>query len=223
MKGLEDWLASSSSSSSPNPKVSSTKTSAVNEKDVDRKITQSNVRERKDELRNRMRTLLGESAVTSVVTEESMRTIGDSVPPAPSLVRCSSDGGDLASTGSKVIMRADGDLGGASPQQKPKEIQYRSVEVMVVDRGTQTTTTVGCQTETDIPSMFMESGSPFRGACCHCCSCCHTGGLRGLLPRRPQYDENLPSRFNQELETIQKSIDMLIARYNLPPPPLAGF
>ncbi|KAK7201051.1 hypothetical protein NESM_000165100 [Novymonas esmeraldas] len=119
------------------------------------------------------------------------------------------------------------------------DVSYEAVEVMVVDRGTQTVSTVGTQTD-PLPmpyGAYYYSGpyapSPYSGA----------GAYGGWMPPRPppfgcgidrasgppsrqrgddaleQGEAREAAKLRAELELIQNSIDMLIARYNLPPPP----
>lgn len=113
---------------------------------------------------------------------------------------------------------------------------YEAVEVMVVDRGTQTVSTVGTQTDplpmpyaAYYPGLFAPSPYTRTGS--------YTRWMPPSLPL-PSYGvgvDEQPFRHHYhdyeqreaaeaaklcgELEMIQNSIDMLIARYNLPPPP----
>ncbi|KPI83557.1 hypothetical protein ABL78_7414 [Leptomonas seymouri] len=116
---------------------------------------------------------------------------------------------------------------------------YEAVEVMVVDRGTQTVTSEGTQTEPGPISV-----GPFYTGPCVPPVYSGYGGMGDaygnyLMPPHPSFGFGVDSRsyrqhlydyekkeaeeaskLREELATIQSSIDMLIARYNLPPPPL---
>lgn len=114
---------------------------------------------------------------------------------------------------------------------------YKAVEVMVVDRGTQTVTSEGTQTEPLPISVGPFYTGPYMPAA-------YGGfgaiaaygnyvmpppsfglGIDGRPYRQHLYDYEKKeaeeaSKLREELGMIQNSIDMLIARYNLPPPPL---
>ncbi|GET90774.1 hypothetical protein, conserved [Leishmania tarentolae] len=107
---------------------------------------------------------------------------------------------------------------------------YEAVEVMVVDRGTQTVLTVGTQTD----PLPMPYGAYYPGPFA---PSPYTGWMPSRLPlssygvdvdgqpfRHSYHDYEQreaaeAAKLRGELEMIQNSIDMLIARYNLPPPP----
>ncbi|AAZ11868.1 hypothetical protein, conserved [Trypanosoma brucei brucei TREU927] len=236
MKGLEEWLASSTSSSS----TTDTTSRDVPESDkVHKKTVQTSVKDRQDELRSRMRNLLGESAVSSLVIEEptkvamttsptavlnsSMSTDTDSTAVSPARVKGVSPqtkaNGNSNGDGSTAIRGQSND----KQLEAPTEVQYRAVEVMVVDRGTQTTTTVGCQTDPEPSQSPVGGAMPFHRGFCPRCTCCCRGVVRDYPWRNAREEEDRSSRFQEELETIQKSIDMMIARYNLPPPPMPRY
>ncbi|KPA83202.1 hypothetical protein ABB37_02886 [Leptomonas pyrrhocoris] len=128
------------------------------------------------------------------------------------------------------------DGGGGSAGTGPA---YEAVAVMVVDRGTQTVTSEGTQTEPVpisvgpfytgpcLPPAYGGQGwmgNPYRN---YIMSPPPPFG-RGVdsRPYHQQLDDyekketEEASRLREELGMIQNSIDMLIARYNLPPPPL---
>lgn len=110
---------------------------------------------------------------------------------------------------------------------------YEAVEVMVVDRGTQTVSTVGVQTD-PLPSdqnwgnpVFLPGrvGSPMYHNSIDYLS--NAGGPYGIdgRPYRQvfsdleQHQSCSAKQLREQLSGIQNTIDMLIARYNLPPPP----
>lgn len=117
---------------------------------------------------------------------------------------------------------------------------YAAVSVLVVDRGTQTVTSEGTQTE----PMPITLGPYYTGPMMPTPMSCGAGGggrwsapSYGVCPpslglgvdgrpyRQYLYDYEKKeaeeaSRLREELGMIQNSIDMLIARYNLPPPPM---
>jgi hypothetical protein len=120
---------------------------------------------------------------------------------------------------------------------------YEAVEVMVVDRGTQTVTSEGTQTEPAPISVGPFYTGPYMPVAFN-----GYGGMGGaygsnmaassLFPppsfgfgvdgrpyRQHLYDYEKKeaeeaAKLREELGMIQNSIDMLIARYNLPPPPM---
>ncbi|KAG8346108.1 hypothetical protein ERJ75_000723000 [Trypanosoma vivax] len=225
MKGLEEWLASSSSSDTTNRTATAT---AATDGVRGSTIARTDVRQRQEEMRERVRKILGDSAVSSVVSSTTPALAG--VASVASPISGDDNRTAVIPSTSLNIVAGDGVQGSSTAAEArvlPGEVtEYRRVEVMVVDRGTQTTTTVGCQTD-PIPEFtnaqmpysfgFQQVAGPFR-----CCCCCH--GKCGIQ-RRPSSkllteDENISARFKSELETIQTSIDLMIARYNLPPPPL---
>ncbi|KAG5472390.1 hypothetical protein LSCM1_03789 [Leishmania martiniquensis] len=114
---------------------------------------------------------------------------------------------------------------------------YEAVEVMVVDRGTQTVSTVGTQTD-PLPMPFgAYYPGPFAPSPCTGAGLCRrwmTPSLplpsygvgvdnQSLRPHYHDYEQQEAAeaaKLRGELEMIQNTIDMLIARYNLPPPPM---
>ncbi|KAG5498671.1 hypothetical protein JKF63_02958 [Porcisia hertigi] len=113
---------------------------------------------------------------------------------------------------------------------------YEAVEVMVVDRGTQTVSTVGTQTD-PLPTPFGTycPGPVAPWPCMGASAYARWAPPIVPLPSHSVTVDNQPFRqyyddyeqreaaetahLRSELEMIQNSIDMLIARYNLPPPP----
>ncbi|CAJ1031848.1 hypothetical protein Q4I32_005962 [Leishmania shawi] len=113
---------------------------------------------------------------------------------------------------------------------------YEAVEVMVVDRGTQTVSTVGTQTD----PLSMPYGAYYPGPFA---PSPYTGigpYIRWMPPSLPlprysigvddqpfrhhhhdyeQREAAEAAKLRGELEMVQNTIDMLITRYNLPPPP----
>lgn len=128
---------------------------------------------------------------------------------------------------------------GGSAGAVPSAPVYAAVEVMVVDRGTQTVTSQGTQTEPvpisvgpfytgpyvsampmAPPSGYGAFSSPMAPA-----APAYGFGVDGRPYRQYLYDYEKreaeeASKLREELGMIQNSIDMLIARYNLPPPPM---
>ncbi|CCW68057.1 unnamed protein product [Phytomonas sp. Hart1] len=122
---------------------------------------------------------------------------------------------------------------------------YRAVEVMVVDRGTQTMSTVSTQTDPLPPhtnnwgtrECFMNpcgvhapNGMPFG----------NSQGIKGagvtgnpissIISQRPYYhllqqveadQSHSITELKHQLALIQNTVDTLISRYNLPPPPFS--
>ncbi|ESL08066.1 hypothetical protein TRSC58_04239 [Trypanosoma rangeli SC58] len=221
MKRLEEWLASSSSSASSE---ASNNAGVVS---VPRALgghggevpggTDARARH---ETRERMRNLLGDGVVKAVVAETS---VGGELSTQRSVNTADKSRAEGAShTGSGLSAerhqtsngKNSGD--GTNSYTPPLPSEYRRVEVMVVDRGTQTTSTAACQTD-PVEDYAPRIGYPLT-ACCTC-SC----GRRfpgGRMLREENLGEATPIRFREQLDMIKNSIDMLIARYNLPPPPL---
>ncbi|EKG05718.1 hypothetical protein TCSYLVIO_003215 [Trypanosoma cruzi] len=212
MKGLEEWLASSSSLDDSN-NADAVSAPPVRGGRGGEGTNSTDARTRNEEMRERMRNLLGDRVVKAVLEETS--GVGKAAAP------------QSVSTADKYCVEEDGSRrgdrnheknsrGGSDRCIRPSSREYRRVEVMVVDRGTQTTSTVGCQTDP------VENYAPYMGyPLTHCCTCScgkrRPGG--GLLPRE-EYSGEPPLRFKEQLDMIKNSIDIMIARYNLPPPPL---
>ncbi|KAG5497934.1 hypothetical protein GH5_02728 [Leishmania sp. Ghana 2012 LV757] len=144
----------------------------------------------------------------------------------------------------KAVAQTDTATESSQPPEIEKTLQgfngdsaYEAVEVMVVDRGTQTVSTVGTQTDPLTMPYVAYYPGPFAPS-----PCTGAGLYRRWMPPSlplPSYGvgvDNQPLRqcyddyeqreaaeaakLRGELEMIQNSIDMLIARYNLPPPPM---
>lgn len=137
--------------------------------------------------------------------------------------------------------------------QQQEQFPYVPVEVMVVDRGTQTVSTVGVQTDPEppfgptMPGVYYPAGhtapSFYRpqpqqpaaggffagGGGVDYTTAAGSGARYGVdgRPYRQHFHElertqpKDAAALRQQLDTIQHSIDMLISRYNLPPPPTA--
>ncbi|CCW61644.1 unnamed protein product [Phytomonas sp. EM1] len=123
---------------------------------------------------------------------------------------------------------------------------YRAVEIMVVDRGTQTVSTVGTQTDPfPVNANNWDAGecptNPWGVPAQQGVPLAHTGGIRGTVhttngiplrnSRRPYHltvsevEAEQNYRFDElrhQLELIQNTLDTLISRYNLPPPPFSS-
>ncbi|EKF37870.1 hypothetical protein MOQ_001925 [Trypanosoma cruzi marinkellei] len=210
MKGLEEWLASSSDDSN---NAGSVGAPPVRGGRGGEGASSTDARTRNEEMRERMRNLLGDRVVKAVVEE----TGGAGKAATPQSVS-TADEYRVEEGGSRRDDRhhEKSSRDGSDRCIRPSLREYRRVEVMVVDRGTQTTSTVGCQTDP------VESYAPYMGyPLSHCCTC-SCGKRRpvgGMLPRE-EYSGELPFRFREQLDMIKNSIDIMIARYNLPPPPL---
>ncbi|KEG14079.1 hypothetical protein DQ04_00631030 [Trypanosoma grayi] len=215
MKGLEEWLASSSSSDEAND------ASVMNAPPPPARRYASNSDPRAADLtrqevtRSRMRSILGDGVVTAVAAQSKAQEDAGSTPrPLSPVSRRKSlleppiplgGGSSRSNTNNKSSAST------TSPAPETTTTEYRRVEVMVVDRGTQTTSTVGCQTDPEPTPPYV--AFPFApGPVCRC-------GVRRPCANVLNEDAST-TRFKEQLETIQNSIDMMIARYNLPPPPL---
>lgn len=199
-----------------------------------------------DEMRVKMRRLLGDEVVLKATTPTSSAEL-----PLTSPTAGHSDTGNFplsATPAPTAMVPATRPSTGPPPEVEATMRGFddgpalRPVEAMVVDRGTQTLSTASTQTDPQL-DMFpgaMSGGMLYRppifGAP-------PPGGYGGGQPTyqtaapyftpvgvdgRPyrQYlheyektEEEEAGKLRAELDSIQNSIDMLIARYRLPPPP----
>lgn len=222
---------------------------------------------RLDETRAKMETLLGQESVQRIQSPQPASLSGSvasqSVPlrqfPVNAPFGLTPTTNNAATAPFAVAMPA-GSVGGVGSQGRPFSdspslrsqqlpqqqgqpsnealLHYEPVEVMVVDRGTQTVTTVGVQTDPEppfpptLPGVHYPPGYTMPSYYpCGVAGVDYTAqgsvgrfGVDGR-PYRQQFHEleQRQSRdageLRKQLETIQNSIDMLISRYNLPPPP----
>ncbi|RNF02216.1 uncharacterized protein Tco025E_08432 [Trypanosoma conorhini] len=221
MKGLEEWLASSSSASEASSNAGAAAVPRAQGGHGGDVAGVTDARARQAEMRERMRNLLGESVVKAVVAETS--AAGELS--APQSIQTAEknpveEGGSRAESGwggdRQQNSSGKNSGGGTNGRTPPFPPEYRRVEVMVVDRGTQTTSTVGCQTD-PVEDYAPRIGYPLVSHCT--CSCRSRCPCERML-REESVGEETPLRFKEQLDLIRDSIDMLIARYNLPPPPL---
>ncbi|KAH9579806.1 hypothetical protein LSM04_002041 [Trypanosoma melophagium] len=239
MKGLEEWLASSSSSDSDEEregKATQQPTTTISTNSItigktrNQGSTREEIRARQEEMRGRMQQLLGSKVIDGednpCNTHQNNNSSSKSKSKSKSICSVSSSSSKSSKhSGSSKDKKKDND--GLNISDVPEKREYRCVEVMVVDRGTQTTTTVGCQTDPVLPyQTFPGSTLPIQSTCCRCCCCsCNSGiGIGSNAGIRRPYAKTLeakevPTRFKEQIEMIQNSIDIMIARYNLPPPP----
>ncbi|ORC90905.1 uncharacterized protein TM35_000073290 [Trypanosoma theileri] len=241
MKGLEEWLASTTESEEEEEgEATTTTTTAIGRTRGQGTVvsTREDIRARQEEMRDRMQQLLG-SKITEGENNDNKNQNSKNKSKSISSVSSSSSrtkqSKNSAGNSSKEKKKDDG-INTSTVEEENNKREYRCVEVMVVDRGTQTTTTVGCQTDPilpyqplpgatlPIPTIYSSSSSNPPCCCCRCC-CCSCGGMgnKNAGVRRPYAKaleaKELPTRFKEQIEMIQNSIDIMIARYNLPPPP----
>ncbi|RNF12279.1 hypothetical protein TraAM80_00427 [Trypanosoma rangeli] len=221
MKGLEEWLASSSTSASSEASnnagtVSVPRVQGGHGGEVPG-VTDARARH---EMRERMRGLLGDSVVKAVVAETSVGGELSAPQSVSTADKNRAEGGNHTGSDQSGERHQNsngknsGD--GTNSYTPPLSSEYCRVEVMVVDRGTQTTSTTACQTD-PVEDYAPRIGYPLT-ACCTCSCGRRFPGERML--REEYLGEATPVRFREQLDMIKNSIDMLIARYNLPPPPL---
>ncbi|EPY19148.1 hypothetical protein AGDE_15395 [Angomonas deanei] len=263
MKSLNDWLATDSESTDTDEEESTTQQTklvpplttkpseaslnpeegspTVSNTSTTRSTVTDEARQRQEEMREKMKALLGTNVVSKVAEAVNTTPFGTTpvVTTGPSF-----DSVDTPAVGTTVKLPAVPSPPTSAPApphhmtstpSAPAEGPYEAIEVMVVDRGTQTTTTTETQTDPvwmDDPRLAGPVLLPGRMSDARYYSTSNFGlvGGQGM----PRYDskrmtiEALSHKQAQEatllqeqLDLIQHSIDMLISRYNLPPPPPA--
>lgn len=161
---------------------------------------------------------------------------GGGTPFGPNRTDTATDSSQLPEVEQTMTGFSDGLGGGGGGGGAALGPAYAAVEVMVVDRGTQTVTSEGTQTDPlpiTLGPYYTGPMMPVPYGGFHGVPAPSYGvpppslglGVDGRPYRQYLYDYEKKEaeeagRLREELGMIQNSIDMLIARYNLPPPPM---
>lgn len=195
----------------------------------------SATRNRQEELREKMKKYLGEAAVSATV---EMASPVSAAAPSMTVTAHSTNSSNSTDHGRSAEAHSSG-AGGAGGGVLSPPPGYEAVEVMLVDRGTQTVSTVAVQTDPlpmppisfganrsavgltadaslfgNAPGVDYLSDKATRAVC----------GIDGRPYRHLMDDLEVSyaagaNHLRAQLTSLQHNIDMLISRYNLPPPP----
>eukprot|EP00796_Vickermania_ingenoplastis_P005910 gene5910-4225_t len=261
MKTLDDFLASSSSDDDdvvhreidrtrgPNSvsiPTAAQHRSSVPASPVDRSFTASR-RSAQEEMRDKMKKFLGEAAVAqsqeiaaaAVASPTSAIPTSNVTNTAVSSNSNSRHGFSSERVAGTAQQGSQPTTAASTSPQPTMSPAYEPIEVTLMDRGTQTVSTVSVQTEPLPPPAELLASGP-RDACVGHGAGAVYGNAPGLdyvrgvgrptygIDGRPyrhlmddldaSYSEGA-RRLRSQLSVLQSNIDMLISRYNLPPPP----